>query len=85
MLKEWKDVTYTCDGIIEVHLDSTDLQMVTFIQRNLFYSYHKFVESLMIDCERSMKVGSMPMVFETFNGGLHDEFKRVMVPGILIA
>lgn len=71
--------------MIEVHLDNTDLQTVTFLQRNLYYAYHKFVVSLMRDCEKSLKVGSMPMVFETFNGGLHDEFKRALVPGILIA
>lgn len=85
VLKNWNEVTYSDSGMIEVHLDHTDLQIVTFLQRNLYYVYHEFVESLMKDCKRSVKVGSIPMVFETFNGALHDEFTRAMVPGILIA
>lgn len=66
-------------------LDNTELQTVTFLQRNLFAAYHRFVESLMNDCLKSTKAGSVPMVVETFHGNLDDEFKQTMIPGLLFA
>lgn len=73
------------NGNIQVFLDNTDLQIVTFLQRNLFAAYHRFVESLMADCKKSTKAGSIPMVVETYHGNLDDEFKQTMVPGLLFA
>lgn len=85
MLKDWNKYTYTGDGIIQVHLDNTDLQIVTFLQRNLLAAYHRFVESLMNDCKKSTKAGSIPIQFETYHGSLDDEIKQTMVSGLIMA
>lgn len=85
VLKEWINLTYAEQGHIQVYMDNSDLQIVTFLQRNLYDAYHRFVESLMNDCKKSTKAGSIPMVFETYHGSLKDEMKNAMTPGFIIA
>jgi hypothetical protein len=76
---------FTDYGVIKVFLDRSDLMTTTFIQRNLYNIYHRFVAKLMIDCEKEAKAMSIPMSYETFNGILEDEFTKSMVPGLLVA
>jgi hypothetical protein len=87
VLKDWTNLTYgeVKQGHIEVFMDNSDLQIVTFLQRNLYDAYHRFVERLMDDCKKSTKAGSIPMVFETFHGSLKDELTNAMTPGFIIA
>lgn len=85
VLKEWTNLAYAEQGHIQVFMDNSDLQIVTFLTRNLYDAYHRFVESLMNDCKKSTKAGSIPMVFETFNGSLTDEMKNAMTPGFIVA
>lgn len=85
VLKDWDILSYDGDGIIQVRLDNTDLQIVTFVQRNLFGAYHRFVEALMDDCNKSTKAGSIPIQFQTFHGSLDDEIKQTMVSGLIMA
>lgn len=84
-LKSFDELDYTDDGIIQIYLDNTDLQIVTFLQRKIYAAYHTFVEQLMTGCEKSQKAGSVPMTFDTFHGSLDDEMKHSIVPGLLIA
>lgn len=85
MLKKWEAHRYVKDGIVQVHLDNSDLQIVSFLQRNIIKAYHAFMENLMLDCGKSKKAGNIPMVFDTFHGTLYGEFRRSIVPGLLIA
>lgn len=85
VLKDWGDLDYSDDGRIQIFLDNSELQIVTFLQRNLVDVYHSFVESLMHDCKKSRKAGNIPIVVKTFHGRLEDDYKHSMVPGLLIA
>jgi hypothetical protein len=85
-LKYWTEFDeFDNNGAIEVHLDMTDLNTVTNIQRNIYSAYQRFIKKLMIDCERSEKSWNLPVIFETFNGDLEDEFTNAISPGFLFA
>jgi hypothetical protein len=85
-LKYWTDFDeHEPNGAIEVQLDMTDLNTVTFIQRNIYNAYRRFIRRLMIDCDRSEKTWNLPLIFETFNGDLEDEFTNAISPGFLFA
>ncbi|CRL04755.1 CLUMA_CG017815, isoform A [Clunio marinus] len=79
------NLDYSDDGIIQVYLDNTNLQFVTFLQRKLYDAYHDFIGRIMEVCGKPEKMGHIPMMFETFHGALDDEFKNSIVPGFLVA
>lgn len=71
--------------MIQIHLDNTDLQIVTYLQRNLYRIYERFIVGVLDDCEMSLGIGKIPLIFETFNGLLESELKNSLVPGFLVA
>lgn len=84
-LNDLDEVDYTDAGIIQVYVDSTDLQIVTYLKRKLYDAYHSFVENLMTGCGKSQKAGSVPIAFEAIYGSLDGEIRHSLVPGLLIA
>lgn len=85
VFRNWNEVDFTDDGRIQVFLDNSDLQITNFLQRNLYKAYRNFIESLMNDCGKTTRAGSIPMLVETFNGSIDDEFTHALVPGLLVA
>lgn len=74
----------TDNGDIQIFLDQSDRQIVFFLKQKLFGVFEEFVESLMKDCGKSRRVGSLPIRVETVFGSLNDEMQRSMAPGIII-
>lgn len=72
------------NGIIQVFLDQTDLQITSFIQQKLYNSYQNFTESLMVGCDKSKKSGNIPIVFEAAFGTLDFDFKITLVSGFIL-
>ena len=75
---------FSDNGIIQIYLDQTDLQITSFMQQKLYESYKKFTENLMVDCKKSKKAGSSPIDFEAAFGKLGFHSKTSMVSGILL-
>ena len=86
MFRNHNQITFQGSGTIQVHLDNTDLQIVSYLQKNIIKIYHNFIDRLAVSCRKSRGVGNItPMIFQTFHGSMFDEFKRSMVPGLLMA
>lgn len=78
------DVELDTSGAIEVHLDHTDLQKKTLIQRKLLETFEVFIENVMVSCGKARKAGSQPIVFEAVFGVLDFDFRQTAQAGMII-
>lgn len=74
----------TDNGIIQVFLDQSDLQVTSLIQRKLYEGYKNFTHRIMSDCGKSMKAGDIPIVFEAVFGEINSDLRKTIVPGFLV-
>lgn len=79
------DKDFSDNGVIQVFLDQTDLQMASLVRRQIFDTYMRFSESLMRSCGKARKAGNMPIVFEAASGEFDFDFKLTIVPGFMLA
>lgn len=76
---------FTDNGIIQVHLDQTDIQKTIFIQRKIYDAYHEFARNLLSECGKSRKAANLPIQFEAYYGSLDSEIKYTFTPGFILA
>lgn len=74
----------TEDGIVQVYLEETDLQKSTFMKRMLHEAYERFIERLMVDCGKSKRAGSSPIIFKAEYGELDFSFRLTTATGYLM-
>jgi hypothetical protein len=73
------------EGAIQVYLDQTDLQKASYIKKQIYDTYQRFITKLMIECGLSEKAGDVVAIkFETIFGKLNFDFKLTMVPGFIL-
>lgn len=73
------------NGEIRIRLDNSNQQISYFLERKLRELYGDFAQNLMVDCEFSRKLGSIPVKFETPVYGSFDvEFKQYAAPGVVM-
>lgn len=76
---------YSDNGIIQVHLDQTDIQKTFFMKRKLFEIYLSFTEKLMTDCGKSKKAGNPPIALDIIYGDLNFDLRTTIIPGFTLA
>lgn len=84
------DGRFTDDGSadnsrIEIRMDQSDLQLTYFTQARIYQTFGKFIQNLMVDCELPVKIGSIPISFETpIYGSYEADFKHSMAPPMIM-
>lgn len=71
--EKFKDFT---EGSIQVHLDQTDLQKTTSIQKEIFDNFRNFMKRIMKDCGKSEKLFTTPINPEVLFGKFDFDMKK---------
>lgn len=70
---------------IEIRLDNSNQQISYFLERKLREIYRDFAQNLMIDCKLPIKLGNIPINFETPVYSTFDaDFKQYAAPGVVM-
>lgn len=72
------------NGLIQVHLDHTDMQKAFYMKNMLYDSFENFSEHLMTECQLAVKAGNRPIVFFSSFGKLNFDFRTTMLPGMIL-
>lgn len=66
---------------IQIFMDQSDLQLTFFLQSKFYQIYKNFTQHMMADCNLPIKLGNVPVNFETPIYGSYDtDFKNSMAP-----
>lgn len=66
---------------IQLFMDQSDLQLTFFLQAKFYQTYKQFTQNMMADCKLPVKLGNVPVNFETPIYGSYDtDFKNSMAP-----
>jgi hypothetical protein len=66
---------------IEIFMDQSDLQLTFFLQSKFYQIYKDFAQNMMRSCNLPIKLGNVPVNFETPIYGSYDtDFKNSMAP-----
>jgi hypothetical protein len=79
------ELDFSDDGVIQVYLDKSNLQITSFIEQKLFDAYRNFTESLMTSCGKSKKAGNVPIVIEAEFGDIKFDIRTTMISAFLLA
>lgn len=70
---------------IQIYMDKSDQQLTFFLEKKLRQTYQEFAEKLMVDCEYPLKLGNIPMNFDTPIYGSYDGlYTDYMAPGVVM-
>lgn len=79
------ETDFTDDGVLQIHLDDSDMQKSTAIRKRIYDTYEAFMEELMIGCGKSKKAGNSPISFESAHGLFNFDMGTTMKPGIILS
>lgn len=70
---------------IQIYMDQSDLQLTFFLQSKFYQIYKNFTQHMMNDCKLPIKLGNIPVSFETPIYGSYDtDFKHSMAPPMIM-
>lgn len=72
------------NGFVQVHLDRTDMQKTSLVERKLSEAYEIFIGNVMFACGKSEKSGKLVVASEALIGSINFEFTQSMAPGFII-
>lgn len=76
---------YFDEGAIQIHLDQTDLQKASYIQKQLYDTFQRYISKLTQECGLSKKAGDVVAIkFEALYGEFNFDFRLTMVPGFIL-
>ncbi len=72
-------------GEIQVFMDKSDQQLTFFLEKKLRQTYLEFTQSLMSDCKYPIKLGNVPINFETpIYGSFDGVYTDYIAPGVVM-
>lgn len=70
---------------IKIYMDKSDQQLTFFLEKKLRQTYLEFAEQMMGDCGFPIKLGNVPIDFETpIYGSFDGEYTDYMAPGVVM-
>lgn len=70
---------------IQIYMDQSDLQLTFFLQSKFYQIYKNFTQHMMSECNLPIKLGNVPVNFETPIYGSYDtDFKHSMAPPMIM-
>jgi hypothetical protein len=72
------------NGFIQVQLDHSDLHKMGYIKQMIYENYKNVMKKLMKECGRPKKGGGFPINVEAMFGELSFDFRRSMIPSVLL-
>lgn len=75
---------FSDDGIVQVFLDNSNMQKVTLIKKELYDTFERFMEHIMVGCGKSKKAGNSPIHFEAMYGKIDFSMRQTSGLGMVL-
>lgn len=75
---------FSDDGIIQVFLDNSNMQQMSLMKKELYDTYQRFMEEIMVGCRKSKKAGNVPIAFEAMYGKIDFSMRKTMGLGMIL-
>lgn len=70
---------------VQIFMDKSDQQLTFFLEKKLRETYLEFTQGMMADCKFPIKLGNIPIDFETpIYGSFDGEYTDYMAPGVVM-